>query len=112
RAAPSTQYSVVRTWCFCSYHSHVSAPLTPKNTSTFSSLDPALKRSDRLRCERRVTVLALAAGLPGVAVCAFLLSIDGYAARVQWTVDLFLVLAWWSIAFNLTQRIVRPLQML
>ena len=90
----------------------MSAPFKPKNTSTFSSLDPALKRSDRLRFEKRVTVLALAAGLPGVAVCAFLLWIDGYAARVQWTVDLFLVLAWLSIAFNLKQRIVRPLQTL
>lgn len=90
----------------------MSAPLKGKNTSTFSSLDPALKRGGRLRFEKRVTVLALAAGIPGVAVCAFLLWSDGYSARVQWTVDLFLVLAWLSISFNLKQRIVRPLQTL
>src|SRR6266446_1513657 len=108
----STQYSSLRTWFFWSYHSHVSAPFKPKNTSTFSSLDPALKRGGRLRFEKRVTMLALAAGLPGVAVCAFLLWSDGYSARVQWTVDLFLVLAWLSISFNLKQRIVRPLQTL
>jgi len=90
----------------------VSAPLKAKTTSTFSSLDPALKRGGRLRFEKRVTVLALAAGLPGVAACAFLLWYDAYSARVQWTVDLFLVLAWLSISFNLKQRIVRPLQTL
>lgn len=90
----------------------MSAPLKPKKTSTFSSLDPALKRGGRLRFEKLVTVLALAAGFPGVAVCAFLLWYDGYSGRLQWTVDLFLVLAWLGIAFNLKQRIVRPLQTL
>jgi len=50
-------------------------------------------------------MLALAAGVPGVAVCAFLLWSDGYSARVQWTVDLFLVLAWLSISFNLSNEL-------
>jgi nitrogen fixation/metabolism regulation signal transduction histidine kinase len=54
----------------------------------------------------------LAAGCPAVALCAFLLWYDGYSARVQWTADLFLVIFWLSIAFNLKQRIVRPLQTL
>jgi two-component system nitrogen regulation sensor histidine kinase NtrY len=62
--------------------------------------------------ERRVTILAVAAGLPSVAVCAFLLWFDGYSGRLQWTVDLFLVLAWLGVAFNLKARIVRPLQTL
>jgi nitrogen fixation/metabolism regulation signal transduction histidine kinase len=31
---------------------------------------------------------------------------------VQWTVDLFLVIGWLSVAFSLKQRIVRPLQTL
>ena len=31
---------------------------------------------------------------------------------MQWTADLFLVIFWLSIAFNLKQRIVRPLQTL
>jgi len=90
----------------------VSAPLKPKNTSSFASLDPALKRGGRVPFERLVTVLAVAAGLPAVAVCAFLLWYDGYSGRLQWTVDLFLVLAWLGFAFNLKQRIVRPLQTL
>jgi nitrogen fixation/metabolism regulation signal transduction histidine kinase len=90
----------------------VSAPLKPKYTSTFKTLDPAFKRGGRMGFERLVTILAVAAGLPSVALCAFLLWYDGYSGRVQWTIDLFLVLGWLGFAFNLKQRIVRPLQTL
>jgi nitrogen fixation/metabolism regulation signal transduction histidine kinase len=83
----------------------------PKNAS-FSSLDPALKRGGRLKFEKRITLLAIAAGFPAVTLCALLLWLDGYSARVQWTVDLFLLLVWLGVAFNLKQRIVRPLQTL
>ena len=62
-----------------------------------------------MRFERRITILALAAGFPAVALAAFLLWYDGYSAQIQWTVDLFLVLLWLGISFNLKQRIVRPL---
>lgn len=95
------------------YHSGVYTPSKlPKHTSTISSLDPALKRGGRLLFERRVTVLALAAGFPAVLLSAFLLWYDGYSGRVQWTADLFLVLIWLGFSFNLKQRIVRPLQTL
>jgi two-component system nitrogen regulation sensor histidine kinase NtrY len=96
-----------------SYHSGVSTPAKlPKKAATIPSLDPALKRGGRIKFERRVTFLALAAGFPAVVLCAVLLWYDDYTARVQWTVDLFLVLIWLGIAFNLKQRIVRPLQTL
>jgi len=96
-----------------SYHSGVSTPAKlPKNAATIPSLDPALKRGGRMKFERRVTFLALAAGFPAVVLCAVLLWYDDYTARVQWTVDLFLALIWLGIAFNLKQRIVRPLQTL
>ncbi len=84
----------------------------PRNSSSFSSLDPALKRGGRLRFEKRITLLALAAGFPAVFLVAFLLWYDSYSIRLQWTVDLLLVLLWLGIAFNLKQRIVRPLQTL
>src|SRR5688500_12007079 len=93
-----------------SYHSDVSAPLKPKASSSFSTLDPALKRGGRLPFERLVTVLAVAAGLPAVALCAFLLWYDGYSGRLLCTVELFLVLVWLGFAFNLKQRIDLPLQ--
>ena len=84
----------------------------PKHPSPLVSLDPALARGGGIKFERRVTVLALAAGFPAVALCAFLLWYDGYSAQVQWTIDLFLVLLWLGISLNLKQRIVRPLQTL
>lgn len=84
----------------------------PKHPSPLTSLDPALARSDGVKFERRITILALLAGFPAVALCAFLLWYDGYSAQVQWTIDLFLVLLWLGISLNLKQRIVRPLQTL
>ena len=83
----------------------------PKHPSPWASLDPAITRNG-LKFERRITILALASGFPAVGLCAFLLWYDGYSAQVQWTVDLFLVLLWLGISFNLKQRIVRPLQTL
>ncbi|MEK6281407.1 MAG: ATP-binding protein [Acidobacteriota bacterium] len=95
-----------------SWYTSVSTPAKlPKHPTTVPNLDPALKRS-RLRFEGRVSLLSLAAGFPAVALCALLLWLDDYSARLQWTVDLILVLVWLSVAFNLKQRIVRPLQTL
>ena len=84
---------------------------TPVKPPQFSSLDPGLKRG-RLKFEGRITILALLAGFPAVALSALLLWYDGYSAQVQWTVDLLLVLLWLGISFNLKTRIVRPLQTL
>jgi nitrogen fixation/metabolism regulation signal transduction histidine kinase len=95
------------------YHNDVSVlPEPRKHTTTLTTLDPALKSGGRLKFESRVTILAVVAGLPGVALCALLLWLDGYSARTQWTIDLLLVLLWLGIAVNLKQRIVRPLQTL
>src|SRR5438445_4701970 len=95
------------------YHSGVSVPRNPaKHTSTFTTLDPALKRGGRLPFERRLTVLTLLCGLPAVALCVFLLWYGDYSGRLQCTIDLLLVVVWLSIAFNLKQRVIRPLQTL
>lgn len=92
------------------YHKGVkSAARTSSSTPT---LDPALRRGSRLGFERRVSLLALAAGFPAVFLCALLLWLNNYSARLQLTVDLFLVILWLSVALNLKQRIVRPLQTL
>jgi len=94
------------------YHKPVSTSPNPsRQSSTFSHLDPAL-RGKHIKFEGRVTVLALAAGFPGIALCAFLLWLDGYSSRVQWTVDLLLVFFWLAISANLKNRVVRPLQTL
>src|SRR2546423_9338788 len=86
--------------------------MTAKQTQPFSSLDPELRRGHRLKFERSITLLALAAGFPAVGICALLLWYDGYSAQVQWTLDLLLVLLWLGISLNLKTRIVRPLQTL
>ncbi len=83
----------------------------PKSSSSFHSLDPALKHH-HLGFERRVTFLALAAGFPAVVLSAILLWYGDYSGRTQWTIDLFLVLIWLGVSFNLRQRVVRPLQTL
>ncbi len=90
----------------------MSTPVKPKNASSFPHLDPALRRGSHLTFERRVSFLALTAGLPAVVLCAWLLWYDNYSGRVQWTIDLFLVLLWLGVSFSLKQRIVRPLQTL
>lgn len=90
----------------------MSTPIKSPKHGSLSSLDPSLGHGGRLKFERRVTLLSLAAGFPGVALCAFLLWYGSYSAQVQWTVDLLLVLLWLGISFNLKQRIVRPLQTL
>ncbi|HEY6216546.1 MAG TPA: ATP-binding protein [Pyrinomonadaceae bacterium] len=88
----------------------MSLPVKPPKQ--FSALDPELRHGHRLKFERRITLLALFAGFPAVALCALLLWYDGYSAQVQWTIDLLLTLLWLGIAFNLKTRIVRPLQTL
>src|SRR4030095_14268084 len=83
-----------------------------KGVTTFHSLDPALHRKGRLKFEKRVTLLALAAGFPPVALSALLLWLNNYSAQVQWTIDLILVVVWLSVGFNLKQRVIRPWQTL
>ena len=62
--------------------------------------------------ERLIVRLTLIAGLPGVAVSLALLWHGGYAARVQWTLGVFVVGAWLVSALVLRERVVRPLQTL
>lgn len=94
------------------YHNLVSSlPEPTKNTSSFHQLDPGL-RHNQLKFEKRISVLALAAGFPAVALTALLLWLDGYSARVQWTVDFLLVVFWLAVSASLKQRVVRPLQTL
>ncbi len=83
-----------------------------KPAVTIPRLDPAVKRRGRIPFETRITLLTLGAGFPAVALCIFLLWVNGYSGRVQWTVDLFIVLIWLGFSFHLKQRIVRPLQTL
>jgi two-component system, NtrC family, nitrogen regulation sensor histidine kinase NtrY len=70
----------------------------------------ASSRQKSLSHESRVFLLALLAGLPGVAVALVLLWGGGYSAKVEWTLTLLVVGCWLGFAFAARERVVRPLQ--
>ena len=66
----------------------------------------------RLTYERRIQLLALAAGLPGSAVALILLWTGDYTSRTAWTLGLLIVGMWLGFALSLRQRVVFSLQTL
>jgi nitrogen fixation/metabolism regulation signal transduction histidine kinase len=77
--------------------------------------DPARQLSRRLPTlsfELRILLLALAIGLPGTAAALLLLWLGPYSDRVRWIFSVALGIAWWVLAGNLRQSVVRPLQTL
>jgi len=66
----------------------------------------------RLSYERRMLLLALAAGLPAVIVGLALLWTGDYTDKVQWTFTILVLGAWLGFAYALEGRVVRPLQTL
>jgi nitrogen fixation/metabolism regulation signal transduction histidine kinase len=62
--------------------------------------------------ERRVTRLALAGGVPAIAVALWLLWTGDWTAKVQWTLSVLLLGSWLGFALALRERVVRPLQTL
>ena len=65
-----------------------------------------------LSYDRRVTLLAVAAGLPAVVAALLLLSVADYPALVRWSAATLLVTVWIATVVLLRERIVRPLQTL
>lgn len=62
--------------------------------------------------DQRILLLALATGVPGVALGLVLLWAGDFGAKLQWTLTLVVVLAWLGLAFSLRDRVRRPLQTL
>ncbi len=62
--------------------------------------------------ERRVLALAVFVGLPGSALALFFLWTGAFTPKVQWTLTVFLLLAWLGSAVLLREWVVRPLQTL
>ena len=62
--------------------------------------------------ERRVQVLALAAGLPGVLTSMIILYVGDYPAKVQWTLGLFVIGGWLGFASAARERVASPLRTL
>ncbi len=64
----------------------------------------------RQRHEQKVFWLALAGGLPAVAVAIVLLTTGAFAPRTQWTLGTLLVGVWLAFAALARERVTRPLQ--
>jgi two-component system, NtrC family, nitrogen regulation sensor histidine kinase NtrY len=66
----------------------------------------------RLTYERRIQLLALAAGLPGSAIALILLWTGDYSSRTAWTLGILIVSLWLGFALSLRHRVVFSLQTL
>jgi nitrogen fixation/metabolism regulation signal transduction histidine kinase len=62
--------------------------------------------------EKRVLLLALAAGFPGSAGAVALLFTGDFSPRFQWTFSILIVVLWLGCAFAVKNRVVFPLQTL
>jgi two-component system nitrogen regulation sensor histidine kinase NtrY len=63
----------------------------------------------RLGHDRRIFLLALLVGLPGVATALLLLWLGGFEPRTRWTAAVLLVTGWVGLSMSLREQVVRPL---
>jgi nitrogen fixation/metabolism regulation signal transduction histidine kinase len=66
----------------------------------------------RLTYERRIELLALAAGLPGSLIALLLLWFGAYSSQTAWTFTFFILAAWLGFAVSVRNRVVFSLQTL
>ena len=66
----------------------------------------------RLRYERRIQLLGLAAGFPGSLIAILLLWFGDYSSQTAWTLTILISIFWLGFAFSLRQRVVFSLQTL
>src|SRR5688572_14015468 len=69
-----------------------------------------VKRRGALNHERRVLVMALAAGLPAIVVALVLLWTGDYSPKVCWTLTVLLLGCWLGFSLALQARVMHPLQ--
>ena len=62
--------------------------------------------------ERRILLLALAAGLAGTVVALILLWTGDFSANLRWTLTIVITVAWLSFAFSAQSRVTFPLRTL
>lgn len=65
-----------------------------------------------LSYERRLQLLALAAGLPGSLVALLILWLGNFSSQTAWTLTIFIVIFWVGFALSVRQRVVFSLQTL
>src|SRR4029077_17793088 len=62
--------------------------------------------------EDRIFYRALAAGAAGSGVALLLLWLGDYSSKLQWTLTVFILIAWLSFALSARQRVIFPLRTL
>ena len=65
-----------------------------------------------LSYERRIQLLALAAGLPGSGIALILLWTGDFTSRTAWTLTILIVILWLGFAVSVRHRVVFSLQTL
>jgi len=63
----------------------------------------------RLSHDRRVLLLALLVGLPGILVSLGFLWLGAFSAKLQWTASVALLASWIGVTVALREHVVRPL---
>ena len=66
----------------------------------------------RLTHERRIHLLALAAGVPGSLIALILLWTGGFSSGSAWTLTFFIAVFWLGFAISVKHRVVYSLQTL
>jgi nitrogen fixation/metabolism regulation signal transduction histidine kinase len=69
-------------------------------------------RRFRLTHERRILLLSLLAGLPGILLSFVLLIRGDYTPKVLWTFGVLITGVWLTVSLMLREHVVRPLQTL
>lgn len=88
-----------------------SRPAKPSEKSRKAArLSP--KKHFTAKHDRRILLMALAAGFPAVLVSLILLWDGAYPARLQWTLTVVIVAFWFGFSHAVRERVVFPLQTL
>jgi nitrogen fixation/metabolism regulation signal transduction histidine kinase len=69
-------------------------------------------RKPKIVHERRISYMALLAGLPAVVTSMVIIWTGSYSPRVQWTLTLLIVGFWWGFAAAIKERVASPLRTL
>lgn len=69
-------------------------------------------RKPKIVHERRISYMALLAGLPAVVTSMVILWTGAYSPRVQWTLTLLIVGFWWGFSTAIKKRVASPLRTL
>ncbi|MGA9772057.1 MAG: ATP-binding protein [Blastocatellia bacterium] len=89
---------------------------TPSKASpesqTRTARPPSAKPRLRPRLDRRLLLMSLAAGFPGVLVSMILLWTGSFSAKDEWTLTVVIVGFWLGFSYALRERVIFPLQTL